>query len=98
MVNELTNTILQTINSIAEKKVISSHSKPWVDKEIADLLKSLKSAKKKARRHRSPRNVKVYDDLLTTAVEKVSAAKWKWWKEQFELFEGESDKELCGRE
>jgi len=46
MVSELTKCIQQCVDKVAEKKVISSYSRPWIDRQISDKLKNTQKAKK----------------------------------------------------
>jgi len=60
MVLELSNIINECVAKVANTKVISVHSKPWISRDIADLLKRVRKQKKKCRLRKSRANVQEY--------------------------------------
>jgi len=48
------------IESVAVKKVVSSHSKPWIDKVISEKLKEFRVLWKKCQVHKSNLNLDNY--------------------------------------
>ena len=43
MIEQLKEVIISSVEKIATKKIISHHTKPWINKEISDLLKALRA-------------------------------------------------------
>ena len=57
MVDEITQCIQQAVNIVSTKKVITEHSKPWIDAQISEQLKLLRNLRHKCRLRKSPVNV-----------------------------------------
>ena len=61
MAKELNITLQECVDQLAVKKVVTEHSKPWINKELANLLKnSFRCTRRKCRLHRSRANVNEY--------------------------------------
>ena len=90
-------TLRDLVNSVAVKKIVTNHSKPWIDKKIAESLKQLRCAKKHSRRHSSPQNVRKFNDLLQSTMKMIDDAKEAWWREQCDELSSLNDKEQWKR-
>ena len=64
MSSELRQCLEGEVEGIAKKKMVSNHSKPWIDPKVSSLLKDLHEARRHSQRHRSQRNIDRYKDLL----------------------------------
>ena len=57
MAEQLKKGIEDLSEQIAEKKIITSHSKPWISSEVSDIFKKLRSARNRTKKHKSPDNI-----------------------------------------
>ena len=64
MLSELRQCLEGEVEEITKKKMVSNHSKPWIDPKVSSLLKELHEARRHSQRHRSQRNIDRYKDLL----------------------------------
>jgi len=79
MASELSGVLQECVNKIAVTKVITHHSKPWIDKELSQQLQCLRKLKKKCKLRKSPANVAEYVKLQKDTVDKLSKAEEEWW-------------------
>jgi len=93
MVKELDECISECVEKVAVKKVDTSHSKPWIDRQVADQLKRLRQVRKRCRLRRSRVNVAEYDRLQKEVVEAVKKAEQEWWLEECHKIAGASERE-----
>ena len=77
-IEQLVEEINGLVNEVAISKVVSSHSKPWVSKDIAAMLNQLRAAKARYRRHRSPSNLSLLNHLRQQVSDSLVAAKEEW--------------------
>ena len=71
MSSELRQCLEGEVEGIAKKKMVSNHSKPWIDPKVSSLLKDLHEARRHSQRHRSQRNIDRYKDLLDKVSKEV---------------------------
>jgi len=93
MVKELDECISECVEKVAVKKVVTLHSKPWIDRQVAEQLKRLRQARKRCRLRRSRVNVAEYDRLQKEVVEAVKKAEQEWWLEECDKIVGASQRE-----
>jgi len=79
MVSELCNIINECVVEVANTKVISVHSKPWISRDIADLLKHVRKQKKKCRLRKSRANVQEYKKIQVEVTDRTKVAENEWW-------------------
>ena len=56
MAKDLTKSLVNLADNISTKKVMSRHSRPWIDKLLSSMLTDLRKLRKKFQRHRSQAN------------------------------------------
>ena len=78
---ELTSALLKLTESLATKKRICNHSKPWINKDISLAYDELRKARKKMSHHRSQRNVSAYKNQLGKVIELIDSEYEIWWNE-----------------
>ena len=61
------------MEKVDKTKMVSNHSRPWIDPAVVDLLKELQEARKYAQRHRSQKNIDRYKVLLESVSIKLKA-------------------------
>jgi len=82
MVKELTASIQQCVETIATMKIITEHSKPWINAQLAEQLKKLHVCRKKCRHRKSPMNVAELTKLQQDTYQAVKKAADEWWQSQ----------------
>ena len=87
MVQQLTECIQECIESVAVKKVVSSHSKPWIDKVISEKLKELRVVRKKCQVRKSKLNLENYTKVRDETIAMLKKAEDQWWLTECEKLE-----------
>ena len=64
MSEELKGNLLKNVEKVGKTKMVSNHSRPWIDPAVAELLKELQEARKCAQKPQCPRNSDRYKVLL----------------------------------
>jgi len=77
--SELSDCIKLSVDAVATKKVISDHSRPWINSVISEQLKLLRNTKRKCRLRKSPANVALLCKVQKDTVEIIRKAKEEWW-------------------
>ena len=75
MSNDLEVNLTKLVEVIAESKIITKHSKPWIDSEISALVDELRVSKKRYIRHRSMLNKRLYLDKREETIQKIDKAR-----------------------
>ena len=78
----ITNKLHECVSEIATKKVVSVHSRPWIDRDISDQLKLLRQQRRKCRLRKSPANVEKYRSMQKLTVELIQKVECQWWQSQ----------------
>ena len=82
------------VESLAEKKTITRHSRPWIGAEISAKLNELRECRKRFMRHRSLSNKHHYEEKRNKVVIEIDNARERWRVSQCErIAKAESDKE-----
>ena len=79
MVHDLTACFLNCVNRVATTKVITEHSRPWINRQISEQLKLLRLKRKKCRLRKSPVNVADYQKTLQETDDMIKKAEQEWW-------------------
>ena len=82
MVGELTTNIQECVDLIAKKKIITEHSKPWINAQLSEQLKKLHLLRKKCRHRKSPANIAELTKLQKETYEFVNKAEDEWQQSQ----------------
>jgi len=82
MVDDFGACIHHGVDKTASWRVVTKHSKPWIDSEISDRFKELRKLKRKCRLRRSPANVAKYTDFLEETTSLVKEAEHRHWLAQ----------------
>ena len=86
--------LLNLVEKLAKKKTITKHSKPWIDRKMAEKLAELRMLRKKFKRHKSMLNQKLYEEKREGVITEFEIAKEKWKVRQCEsIAHAKSDKE-----
>ena len=93
MVSELCKIINECVAEVAITKVISVHSKLWISRDIADLLKCVRKQKKKCRLRKSRVNVQEHKNIQAEVIYKIKVAENEWWLAECEKLKQASDSE-----
>ena len=90
-VDEMTKRLTATINDVADglvpTKIVCQHSKPWITKELADQFKKQRTAKRKWKHRRSPRNYAIYQKMVDDTEKMLTDAKQQWWESEISRLE-----------
>jgi len=62
---------LRYLMSVAVIKIVTGHSKPWINKDISNKLKELRNIRKKCRLRKSRANVNEYYRLQKDVVDTI---------------------------
>jgi len=84
MAKELNITLQECVDQLAVKKVVTEHSKPWINKELANLLKHLRCTRRKCRLRRNRANVNEYVRVQKLVVGFMEKAEEEWWLSECE--------------
>jgi len=79
MAKQLNDKINECVDKVAIKKIITKHSKPWINREISNKLKDLRNSKKKCRLRRSRANVNEYIKLQSEIDDVIKKSEEEWW-------------------
>ena len=93
MSKEISDTLHACVNDVATKKVITQHSRPWINPDISLELKKLRKLRNKCRLRRSPRNTKQLKELQETVADMISRAENEWWFSECEKIAKSSERE-----
>ena len=93
MNEELKVNLTKEVNEIGKTKVVSNHSKPWINPSVVSLLKELHEARKHAQRHRSQRNLDKYKKLLDNVSKELEKAQNEYIIGECEKLNGMKDSE-----
>ena len=97
MLEQLMVEFNQAINSLAVKKVVCQHSKPWIVPNLSKQLQIQRDLQRKFKLRQSPRNLHRYNAQVKIVQDTYTKEKEKWWaKECSELVDLEG-KELWKR-
>jgi len=72
----------ECVCEIATTKVVSVHSRPWIDRDISDQLKLLWQLRRKCRLRRSQANVEKYHEMQKSTMELIQKVESEWWQAQ----------------
>jgi len=72
---ELSDCIQLCVESVATKKVISNHSRPYINSDISEQLKLLRRTKRKCRLRKSPANVALLSKVQQDTTDVILKAK-----------------------
>ena len=67
MCDQLVKKLIELVDKIGVMKTISKHSRPWIDKDVSEILEQLRDIRKKFLKHRSMTNKNLYEGLPTKA-------------------------------
>ena len=91
-------TLQEIVDNNAETKIITKHSRPWINPEISDLLMEVRNLRKKFKKHRSPRNKQLYESKRDEVMVEIEIAHERWRIDKCEeIAKAESDKEKWKR-
>ena len=76
---ELSDCIQLSVESVATKKVISNHSRPYINSDVSEQLKLLRRTKRKCRYRKSPANVALLRKVQHDTIDIICKAKEEWW-------------------
>ena len=79
MAKDLSILLHKCVQDIASKRVISTHSKPWIDKNLSIQLKKLRHLRRKSRLRKSPRNISEYVKVRDATIEMLNKAEQEWF-------------------
>ena len=88
-----TDTSAECVDTIATKKVITEHSKPWINVRLAEQLKQLRILRKKCRNRKSPANIAELTKLQQATYESVRKSEDEWWQSQCQKLEEVNENE-----
>ena len=74
MAKDLSIKLHECVQDIASKRVISTHSKPWIDADLSCQLKKLRHLRKKCRLRKSPRNISEYVKVRDATIKMLNNA------------------------
>ena len=77
-INSLVSTLHECINEVATKKIVTAHSKPWIDSNASRCIKKLRLAKKLYIRRRSSLNSHRLELARQEASDALNLARNKW--------------------
>jgi len=84
MAKDLNNRIHECVDKAAIKKIVTEHSRPWINKNIADKLKELRNIIRKCRLRKSRANVTEYQRLQKVVSDVTEKAEEEWWNAECE--------------
>ena len=93
MVHELVACIQRCVDEVAGKKVVTSHSRPWINRTIAERLKELRNARRKCRLRKLRVNCAQYERIKQETFGLIKKAEDEWWLAECEKLEVASEKE-----
>jgi len=90
-VDEMTKRLTATLNDVADglvpTKIVCQHSKPWITKELSEQFKKQRTAKRKWKYRRSPRNYAIYQKMVNETEKMLTDAKQQWWESEITRLE-----------
>ena len=93
MLSSLTECIQSCVEKVAVKKVVFSHSKPWINRDIAEKLKKLRQQRKRCRNRKSRANISEYERSKEEITEMITKAEEDWWLSECEKLETAGERE-----
>ena len=94
MSDGLVSSLVELAESIGTKKVVSRHSRPWVDNELSSMMEELRNLRRKYQRHRSETNKRSYEEKREQVENYLDKVKEVYKVEQCKrIAEARSDKE-----
>jgi len=93
MATDLNNKIHECVEKVAIKKIVTEHSRPWINKEISDKLKELRNIKRKCRLRKSRANVTEYQRLQKVVSDVIEKSEEEWWNAECEKLSTASESE-----
>jgi len=79
MAKDLSMKLLECVEDVASKRVISTHSRPWIDANLSSQLKKLRLLRRKCRCRKSPRNISEYVKVRDDTIEMLHNAEQDWF-------------------
>jgi len=79
MAKDLSMKLHECVQDVASKRVISTHSRPWIDANLLRQLKKLRHLRRKCRRRKSPRNISEYVKVRDNTTEMLHNAEQDWF-------------------
>ena len=79
MAKDISRKLHECVNKVATKKIITQHSRPWINPDISNQLKKLRRERKRFPLRRSAWNTKRLSELQKETVDMMSNAEHEWW-------------------
>ena len=91
MAKEMQDSLQNLVSSIGKTKMVTKHTKPWINSEIKELIQDLKQLRVRTKKHKSPNNVTKFKEKLKILSEKLEEAHIQYINTECEKLNGMSD-------
>ena len=79
MAKDISRKLRECVNKVTTKKIITQHSRPWINPDISNQLKKLRRERKRFPLRRSAWNTKRLSELQKETVDMISNAEHELW-------------------
>jgi len=93
MAKDISRKLHECVNKVATKKIITQHSRPWINPDISNQLKKLRRERKRFPLRHSAWNTKRLSELQKETVDMISNAEHELWLSECGKLSSASERE-----